>query len=1087
MRRISNAVMRPEMGNLEAENPAAPGRYAELHCLSNYSFLRGASHPEELVRQARALGYAALALTDECALTGVVRAHAEATRVGLPLIIGSEFTLEDGLRLVLLATDRPSYGRLCALITVARGNSPKGRYRLDRHHIEAHLPRGCLALWLPGPEADGCVPDREPLDWVARHFSGATWIAVELLLNGRDRERLRHLQTLGRASGIPLVACGDVHMHIPARRPVQDTLTAIRLGRPLAALGTRLHPNGERHLRPRHRLEGLYPPGLLEESLRIASRCRFSLDRLRYEYPTELTPPGHTPDSWLSHLVEAGLDRRWPEGPPQRVRAQVTHELALVRELAYAPYFLTVHDIVRFARSRGILCQGRGSAANSAICYCLGITEVDPARMNLLFERFISRERDEPPDIDVDFEHQRREEVIQYIYRKYGRERAALAATVITYRPRSAIRDVGKALGLEAGQIDRLARTARWWDGSELAPKRLREAGLDPDSPLLRRLSVLVDALIGFPRHLSQHVGGFVISQGPLSHLVPIENAAMAGRTVIQWEKEDLEALGLLKVDILALGMLSAIRRALGQIGEALGRPLPLGAIPAEDPAVYDMICRADTVGVFQIESRAQMSMLPRLRPRCYYDLVIQVAIVRPGPIQGEMVHPYLARRSGREPVHYPSEAVRRILERTLGVPIFQEQVMQLAMVAAGFSAGEADRLRRSMAAWGRRGGPARAAPQACAVTSGPLDGESAAPVRPPPGGQRGPADFEKRLLEGMRERGYPEQFARQIFNQIKGFGEYGFPESHAASFALLAYVSAWLKHHYPAFVTCALLNSQPMGFYAPAQLVQDARRHGVEVRPVDVRHSAPECTLEAGPTPTRPALRLGLNLVKGLSRSGARALVAARCDHPLVDLHDLAERSAISRTDLQALAGADALQGLEGHRHRAWWQAAGAEPPLPLFGSPVFAEAEPLLRGPTEGEDITADYTTLGLSLRRHPLALLRPRLAARGFRTARALVELSTGRAARAAGLVLIRQRPGSASGVIFATLEDETGTVNIVVWPRVAEAQRRPLLQSRLLGVSGTIQHESGVLHLIARRLEDLSPWLKALQEPVGFRRS
>jgi error-prone DNA polymerase len=988
--------------------------YAELHCLSNFSFLRGASHPRELVARAAALGYRALAITDACSLTGVVQAHVAAKAQALALIIGSEFRLDCGLRLVLLATDRAGYGGLCALISAARRSAHKGTYHLARQGLEAHHPGACLALWLPGPEADRAPPDPAPLDWLAGLFPGRTWIAVELLLNGRDRQRLGHLQALGARCAVPLVACGDVHMHARGRRPLQDTLTAIRLGRPLAELGQALHPNGERHLRPRDHLARIYPPGLLAETLRIAALCRFSLDELRYAYPHELVPEGHTPRSWLRRLVEAGMVRRWPAGVPRKVRQGLEHELALVAELAYEPYFLTVHDIVHYAREHGILCQGRGSAANSAVCYCLGITEVDPARMELLLERFISRERNEPPDIDVDFEHERREEVIQYIYRRYGRERAALAATVIRYRPRSAIRDVGKALGMDPAQLGRLAGSVQGWDRGGLTPGRIREAGLDPDSPVLRRLLALVDALAGFPRHLSQHVGGFVISQDPLCRLVPIENAAMPGRTVIQWEKDDLEALGLLKIDVLALGMLSAIRKALGHIGEYTGAPLELADIPPEDPQVYDMICRADTVGVFQIESRAQMSMLPRLRPRCYYDLVVQVAIVRPGPIQGEMVHPYLARRSGREPVTYPSEAVRAVLQRTLGVPIFQEQVMQLAMVAAGFSPGEADQLRRSMAAWHRRGGLER---------------------------------FERRLLEGMRERGYPEAFARQIFNQIKGFGEYGFPESHAASFALLTYVSAWLKHHHPAAFCCALLNSQPMGFYAPAQLVQDARRHGVEIRPVDVQHSDYDCALEGGrsgsdhplpdPPPSRgreqreaspsrgrvregvpsrgriregevpsrervrdgstqrdhpsmppppcgrgpggggngntqhPALRLGLRLVKGLSRAGARDLVAARRQGPFRDVQDLVGRTGIRRADLEALAGADALRALAGHRHRAWWQAAGTEPPLPLHGVVRIPEAEPLLSVPTEGEDIASDYASCGLSLRRHPLAL--------------------------------------------------------------------------------------------------------------------
>ncbi len=1044
--------------------------YAELHCLSNFTFLRGASHPEELVTRAAELGYVALAITDECSLAGVVRAHVQAKQHHLPLIIGSEFRLEDKLRFVLLATDRASYGRLAALITLARRNASKGDYRLDRMELTSHLPAGCIALWLPDSEPEG-----RDAAWLAALFPQRTWIAVELLLSGQDRLRLHRLQNLGRQHDLPLCASGDVHMHHSSRRALQDTLTAIRLGKTLTEMGHDLYPNGERHLRARRRLAYLYPAKLLSETVRIARLCRFSLDELRYEYPHELVPEVHSPQSWLHHLVEQGMHRRWPQGAPEKVSQLVEHELALVHELAYEPYFLTVYDIVRFARSRGILCQGRGSAANSAICYCLGITEVDPARMNLLFERFISRERNEPPDIDVDFEHERREEVIQYIYKKYGRERAALAATVITYQPRSAIRDVGKTLGMGLEQVDRLAKSIHWWDGKQLKPKQLQSTGFAPDNPLMARLAVLVDALIGFPRHLSQHVGGFVISEGNLSHLVPIENAAMPKRTVIQWEKDDLEALGLLKVDVLALGMLSAIRKALHQLGDYLGRPFTMADIPAEDPEVYAMLCEANTIGVFQIESRAQMSMLPRLQPRCYYDLVIEIAIVRPGPIQGEMVHPYLARRSGKESVTYPNDAVRAVLERTLGVPIFQEQVMQLAMVAAGFTPGEADQLRRSMAAWKRRGG---------------LD------------------KFEHRLLQGMRQRGYSEKFARQIFKQIKGFGEYGFPESHSASFALLAYVSAWLKHYHPATFTCALLNSQPMGFYAPAQLVQDARRHGVEVRPVDVQHSEHDCTLEfkEGPLPKlsaapstrvtsnppraaskivdgrelacltrQPALRLGLRMVKGLSEAGSAALLKARVAGPFLDIQDLVTRTGLNKSDLESLAAADALRGLAGHRHRAWWQVSGVEKPLPLFGIPHFPEAEALLPKPSEGEQIIADYASTALTLRRHPLALLRSRLSARGYLSASELCTLRNGTIAKVAGLVLIRQRPSSASGVIFATLEDETGTTNAVVWPSVAEAQRRALLNSRLLAITGTIQQESGVLHLVARRLQDLSSWL------------
>ncbi|MDH5310889.1 MAG: error-prone DNA polymerase, partial [Gammaproteobacteria bacterium] len=779
--------------------------------------------------------------------------------------------------------------------------------------------------------------------------------------------------------------------------------------------------------------------------LQIASEIDFSLDELRYTYPRELVPDGETPSAYLRHLTERGMRLRWPDGPPSKVVELVEHELELIADLEYESYFLTVHDIVAFARRQGILCQGRGSAANSAVCFCLGITEVDPGRMAMLVERFISRERNEPPDIDVDFEHERREEVIQYIYAKYGRDRAALAATVITYRPRSALRDVGKALGLGVVQVDRLARSMQWWDGGEVDESRVLEAGLDPASPVIHRLLWLVRQLVGFPRHLSQHVGGFVISDGPLAELVPVENAAMVDRTVIQWEKNDLEDLGLLKVDVLGLGMLTAIRRSFDLIRGYDGRHYTLATVPAEDPRVYDMICNGDTTGVFQIESRAQMAMLPRLKPRCYYDLVIEVAIIRPGPIQGDMVHPYLRRRSGEEAVSYPSEAVRDVLQRTLGVPIFQEQVMQLAVVAAGFTPGEADQLRRAMAAWKRRGG-------------------------------LGP--FEDKLIRGMRARGYTEEFARQIFHQIQGFGEYGFPESHAASFALLVYVSAWLKCHEPAAFTCALLNSQPMGFYSASQLVQDAARHGVEVRPVDVNASGWDSSLEEGRN-GRPALRLGLRQVKGLAEEAGLGLEVERCESGrYASVQTLVERCRISRRDLDALAAAGSLASLEGHRHRARWTVSGVEEPTPLFPSMDRYEAAPMLCRPTEGQDIVADYRSLGLTLGRHPMRLLRSRLDAWRYVPAGRLGRQADGRPIRVAGLVITKQRPGTASGVTFVTLEDETGCINLIVWKKIADEQRPILLNARLMGVEGQLQIEGKVIHVVARTLFDHSSLLGEL---------
>jgi error-prone DNA polymerase len=979
--------------------------YAELHCLSNFSFLRGASHPEELVERAAALGYAALALTDECSLAGVVRAHVAAKEHGLKLIIGTELKLDAGLKVVLLATGRASYGAIAALITTGRRRSKKGCYQLCREDLEAVRGKGVLVLLVSG--------DAGQAGWIAERFQGDAWLAVELHCGANDQAGLNELKALSEKSGLPLVAAGDVHMHVRSRRRLQDVLTAVRLGRPVSQCGHALYPNGERHLRLRMRLAQLYPPELLARTLAIAQRCDFSLDSLKYEYPEELVPVGHTPASWLRKLAEDGLRWRFGKEIPAKIRELAGHELALIAELGYEPFFLTVHDVVSFARSQGILCQGRGSAANSVVCYALGITEVDPARMNMLFERFVSKERNEPPDIDVDFEHQRREEVIQYVYDKYGRGRAALAATVICYRTKSAVRDVGKALGVPADEVDRVAKSFAFHDDR-----------IDPAS----RWMELAETLKGFPRHLSQHVGGFVISRGPLAELVPIENAAMAERTVIQWDKDDLDALGLLKVDVLALGMLSAIRRALAMIG------IGMHEVPPEDPAVYAMIQKADTVGVFQIESRAQMSMLPRLKPACYYDLVIEVAIVRPGPIQGGMVHPYLKCRQDPSLVEYPSAAVREVLGRTLGVPIFQEQVMQLAVVAAGFTPGEADRLRRSMAAWKRSGG-----------------------LEP----------FEERLKLGMRERGYAPEFAQAIYRQILGFGEYGFPESHSASFALLVYVSSWIKCHYPAQFCAALLNSQPMGFYAPAQLVQDARRHGVEVLPADVKASDWDCTIEGR------AMRLGLRMVGGLPEAAGRRIVAAR---PYVSVADLAQRAQLDRKALRCLAAAGALECLAGHRRLARWAAAGAERRPPL-AAPV-QERSPVLAAPSEGEDIVADYASLGLTLGRHPLALLRRLLQRRQVLQAEKLYQCVHGSRVHIAGLVTCRQRPDTASGVIFVTLEDETGCANVVVWSRLAERQRTELLGARLLGVRGVIERDGDVVHVVARQLYDYSELLGPL---------
>jgi error-prone DNA polymerase len=1382
-----------------AGEPSPQAGYAELHCISNFTFLRGASHPQELVAQAVQLGYTALALTDECSVAGVVRAHVAARGQPIKLLIGSELRLECGLKLVALARDRLGYGKLCSLITRGRRAARKGEYRLTREDMEDHGLAHCFVLWVPGRELE-----ESQVRWAAGLFGSQLRIAVELFRDGTDGEQLAVLTRMGRKLGVPLVASGDVHMHVRARRRLQDVLTAIRLNVPVAEAGWELYPNGERYLRERPRLAGLYPREFLEETLRVAAECSFSLDELRYEYPHEIVPAGETPTTYLRKLAEEGARWRWPGGVPDSERGAIEHELELIADLRYEPFFLTVHDIVNYARGLGILCQGRGSAANSRVCYCLGITAVDPQRgAALLFERFISRERNEPPDIDIDFEHERREEVIQYVYRKYGRHRAALAAAVIMYRPRSALRDVGKALGLDPGECARLTKIVQWWDGGEALPERMREAGFDPESPVMALLLALARELVafpGFPRHLSQHVGGFVISEGPLCELVPLENAAMPGRTVVQWDKDDLNDLGLIKVDLLALGMLTALKRSFSLVNAYRGTHHALGSLPAEDPAVYEMISAADTIGVFQIESRAQMAMLPRLQPRCYYDLVIEIAIVRPGPIQGDMVHPYLKRRKSGKSVSYPKDEVQKVLERTLGVPIFQEQVMQLAIVAAGFSPGEADDLRRAMGAWKRSGGIEH---------------------------------FKERLLKGMHDHGYEDEFAQRLYRQMLGFGEYGFPEcvagdtrvvdaetgrwvrldevasgharlamtlacdeelrfkkrkvvalkasgvkpvwrlrtalghvivataehpfmmvdgwrklgqlrvgdcvavarrvavpglrrwprqqvlaladqiaeakpchpnigvkrnksrfavrarrlhrtrpgaavpwvwklgrgahgvpekhlppevfelcdanialllarlwegdrsfskrghvsynttsprlahevqylllrlgiaarlhgragsckgrkiehlvimitgeeplrqfwrhvgrhrrefekrprsaghrharmsrdtlpiaarpiidrahaglvmtrlersssshgllsssdvcwdpvvaiealgeqptydleiegnhnflannlvvhnSHSASFALLAYDSAWLKRHEPAAFTCALLNSQPMGFYAPAQLVRDARAHGVEVRPADVCASDWDCTLERAED-DEPALRLGMRLVRSLSQAGAERVVAARGARSFASIQDLTERAALDRGDLEALAAAGALASLSGNRHLAFWEVAGTERPLPLAPPGTRAgrieEGQPLLTTPTEAEGIVADYRAVGLTLGRHPMALLREDLLKKGLLSAADLGCVAHGRRVSIAGIVLMRQRPQTASGVTFLTLEDESGQVNVIVWESVSRAHHRALVEARMLEVQGELQRQEGVTHLIAERLID-----------------
>ncbi len=1058
--------------------------YAELHCLSSFSFQRGASQPEELVERAAALGYSALAITDECSVAGVVRAHVAAKACGLKLLPGSEFQFQ-GFSVVVLPRNLQGWGQLCECITAARRGAEKGRYSVQAAHAHFAQLHDCELLLIPYKQLENtpyfiainhCVSSARAI------FNADFWLVAELLLATDDCVWLGALQQAACEAGLGLVAAGDVHMHVRSRKPLQDIVTAIRLGRQVSECGQNLQPNAERHLRQRERLATLYPPELLQATIEIAQRCTFQLDEIRYRYPLETVPPGMTPAQGLAWLTQEGAQSRYPTGVPESVRTQIAHELNLIADCGYEMYFLTVHDIVRFARSQGILCQGRGSAANSAVCFCLGITAVDPAKTRLLFERFISRERREPPDIDVDFEHQRREEVIQYIYAKYGRERAAIAAVVTTYRTRSVLRDVGKALGVPHALINAFAKEHHWFD-KDFAVERmhalacdLAEQGVAPFLLLQKaRLWLeLSNQLRGFPRHLSQHVGGFVLTQGKLTRLVPVENAAMPERSIIQWDKDDLDEMGLMKVDVLALGMLSALRRALDLRALVRGQPWDLADIPADDPATYDMACAADTVGVFQIESRAQMSMLPRLQPRVFYDLVVQVAIVRPGPIQGGMVHPYLrareqARRGRKPKLEYPQLEVA--VGRTLGIPIFQEQVMQIAIIAASFTAGQADDLRRSMAAWKRRGGVHK---------------------------------FERPLIDGMVANGYRQEFAEAIFQQMLGFGEYGFPESHAYSFALLAYSSSWLKCHEPACFLAALLNSQPMGFYGPSQLVQDARRHGVNVLPVDVTQSEWDCTLEdlpgvetSEPAATQsnsqafvalpqPSVRLGLRLVAHLTRGAAKKLITARHQEAFSSTQVLALRAGLTASDLQHLAAADALQSLSGHRRQQAWDASAQHtaPPL-LRHTPVYEEALALPSAP-EGEEVVFDYAATGLTLRRHPLSLLRYRLSRVGVRNALELRSVADGCTVRACGIVIMRQRPGSASGTMFVTLEDETGPVNVIVWSSLVEEWREVVLRARLLVVEGVWKCSPGassVRHLVARRFRDVTPWLRHMTQALS----
>ena len=1027
--------------------------YAELQVTTCHDFLRGASHPHELVARARALGLAAIAITDRHTLGGVVRAHAAAREHAMRLVVGARIEPAGGPPLLCWPANREAYGRLSRLVSL-------GRRRAGHRGFEATLDEAIAAL-RGSPVA--AIPPEAPDPGFARMLARLRealaddlHLVVHALRRGDDAQRLAHHAALARDARIRLLATNDVHFHAPERRALQDVATCIREGLSLDEAGRRLFAHGERHLKAPAEMARLFArhPDAIAAGLDIVARCRFSLDELRYDYPDEPVPPGATAQSHLEALAWEGARRRWPAGIPEKVRGQIAHELALVAKLGYAPYFLTVHDIVAFARARGILCQGRGSAANSAVCYAIGITAVDPEHSDMLFERFVSAARDEPPDIDVDFEHERREEVIQYIYARYGRERAGLAATLIRYRPRSAIRDVGKALGLSLDVVGRLAGTTWGRGGEALGDAQAREAGIDPDAPRVALALRLARELVGFPRHLSQHVGGFVIARGRLDEVVPVVDAAMEGRTVIEWDKDDLDALGILKIDVLALGMLSCIRRAFELVEGATGERLSLATVPRDAPEVYEMLSRADSIGVFQVESRAQMNMLPRLRPACFYDLVIEVAIVRPGPIQGDMVHPYLRRREGKEPADLPSEELRAVLGRTLGVPLFQEQAMRIAIVAAGFSPEEADRLRRAMATFRAHGRI---------------------------------SEFEAKFVEGMVARGYERDFAQRCFRQIEGFGTYGFPESHAASFAHLVYVSAWLKRFHPAAFAAALLDSQPMGFYAPAQIVRDAREHGVDVRPPDVNASSWLSVLEPG-----GALRLGLSQVKGLGRAEAEAILAARGEG-YSDMAGLRARSGATEATLRRLAAADAFASLSLGRRQALWQALGVErlvpdegsTPLlaPLPGMPGAAMPPPSLPPASLGEAVHEDYAALRLSLRAHPVGLLRCRLRAASPRLLAAadLATLPDGARATVAGLVLVRQQPGSARGVIFITLEDETGFANLVVWQGVFARFRRVVLGARLVEARGRLQREGTVIHLVAGSMEDRSHLLDELSRP------
>lgn len=1044
--------------------------FAELHCLSHFSFLRGASSPQQLVEQAHALGYQAIAITDECSFSGIVKAHVAAKALDIQLVIGSEFYVDDGVdkkscHLVLLASCRQAYSEISLLISKARRRSPKGEYQLSLADLQFGTQH-CLAIFRPNHSGSR---NQHQASILKRFFKQRLWLGINLTQQLLDDHYYQQCYRLAQQYDISMLACNHVLMHTRAYHPLQDCLTAIRLNCPVTELGNKRQNNSEQYLRPLDRLEKIYPTELLLESLQIAQLCQFSLDELKHDYPEELVPKSLSAAEHLEALSFRGAKKRWPEGIPIAIEKQLRRELETISQLRYEHYFLTVDDIVQFARREKILCQGRGSAANSVVCYCLFITEVDPQQSSLLFERFISKERQEPPDIDVDFEHQRREEVIQYIYQKYSRKRTALTATIITYRPRSAVRDLGKALGFDTTIIERLAKDLTWWDKPQHLQARLQENGVALDSVMAQNFLSLLEQILGTPRHLSQHVGGFLMTQSPISNLVPVENAAMPDRTIIQWDKEDIESLCLLKVDVLALGMLTAIRKSLSLIQQYRSTPIDLESIPKEDIQTYDMLCRGDSVGVFQVESRAQMAMLPRLRPRSYYDLVIQVAIVRPGPIQGDMVHPYLKRRNGEEDINYPNNEIKDVLGRTLGVPIFQEQVIKLAMVAAGFTGGQADQLRRAMASWGR---------------NGDLNG------------------FEQQLIEGMLARGHSLEFAQRLFRQMQGFGEYGFPESHAASFALIVYTSAWLKCHHPAAFYCGLLNSLPMGFYSASQLIQDARRHGIVCLPLDVAHSdwdhqlelcdeapAPvtlqiQAPLESRLPPSRKlALRLGLRLTKGLSRVHAEKITQVR--HQVKRFHSLAQfkqLTGFTAQTLEQLAAANALGSLTQHRFDAHWQVQAIEQELALFPSDTLTieDNDKHIAEPSAIDTTLADYRHTGLTLNQHPMSLLRQQAPFHRCIRAIDLIHENSGRFVRIAGVVTGRQKPGTASGVLFMTLEDETGNINVVIWKSLQQRRRQEVLQGKIVMIKGILERKDSVIHVIAGDIENASSVLPGFDQ-------